>query len=97
MIPNFGLIMICAILAIGTGVVVALFNEKEKKDKEKKYIKKVIPACIGSSIAVTFVSYFRYPGLWDIGDLILNLLVTFVVTAIAVSICFWIVSRMKHK
>ena len=62
-----------------------------------KHLKKAIPACIGSSIAVTVVSYFRYPDLWDIGDLILNLVVTFVVTTIAVSICFWIVSRMKHK
>ena len=62
-----------------------------------KYIKKAIPACTGASIAVTFVSYFRHPGLWGIGDLILNLLVTFVVTTIAVSICFWIASRMKHK
>lgn len=31
MIPNFGLIMLCAIIAIGTGVVVAIFDEKKKK------------------------------------------------------------------
>ena len=31
MIPNFGLIMLCAIIAIGTGVVVAIFDEQKKK------------------------------------------------------------------
>ena len=31
MIPNFGLIMLCAIIAIGTGVLVELSNNKKKK------------------------------------------------------------------
>jgi hypothetical protein len=31
MIPNFGLIMLCSLLAIGAGVIVAIFNDKKKK------------------------------------------------------------------
>ncbi len=31
MIPNFGLIMLCVIIAIGAGVLVAIFNGKKKK------------------------------------------------------------------
>ena len=31
MIPNFGLIMLCAIITIGTGVFVELSNNKKKK------------------------------------------------------------------
>ena len=31
MIQNFGLIMLCAIIAIGTGVFVELSNNKKKK------------------------------------------------------------------
>lgn len=56
-----------------------------------KYIKQAIPACLGASAAVTFISYFRHPDLWGIGDLMLNLFVTFVVTTIAVSICFFLI------
>lgn len=31
MIPNFGLIMLCSLLAIGAGVIVAIFDNKKKK------------------------------------------------------------------
>lgn len=31
MIPNFWLIMLCAMIAIGAGVLVAIFNDKKKK------------------------------------------------------------------
>lgn len=31
MIPNFGLIMVCVIIAIGTGVAVALWSDKKNK------------------------------------------------------------------
>ncbi len=31
MIPNFGLIMLSVLLAIGVGVIVAIFDNKKKK------------------------------------------------------------------
>ena len=31
MIPNFWLIMLCSLIAIGAGVLVAIFNDKKKK------------------------------------------------------------------
>ena len=31
MIPNFGLIMLCSLLAIDAGVIVAIFDNKKKK------------------------------------------------------------------
>ena len=31
LIPNFGLIMLCSLIAIGTGGIVAIFNDKKKK------------------------------------------------------------------
>ena len=31
LIPNFGLIMLYFLIAIGTGVIVAIFNDKKKK------------------------------------------------------------------
>ena len=31
LIPNFGLIMLCSLIAIGVGVIVAIFNDKKKK------------------------------------------------------------------
>lgn len=29
MIPNFGLIMLCAVIAVGAGVIAAIFNGKK--------------------------------------------------------------------
>ena len=31
LIPNFGLIMLCSLMAIGTGVIVEILNNKKKE------------------------------------------------------------------
>lgn len=61
-----------------------------------KYIKPVIPGCIGASVAVTFVEYFRHPDLWGIGGFILALLFTFIGTTIFASICFLLYTTFQR-
>lgn len=39
MIPNFGLIMVCVIIAIGTGVAVALWSDKKDKQNNPEFTK----------------------------------------------------------
>lgn len=62
-----------------------------------KYLKSIVPACIGSSLALSLLNYFRHPGLWSLGELLLNFLFMFLVTLAIVSLCFWIWSRLKRK
>jgi len=62
-----------------------------------KYIKAAIPSSIGSSVAVSLVTYFRHPDSWGIVDLMINVLFVFIITTVAVSLGFWLISRMKHK
>ena len=72
-------------------------NLEKERDRMGKYIKTVIPGCIGASVAVTFAEYFRHPDLWRIGDFIVNLFFIFIVATIIASICFWTWARMKRK
>ena len=70
------------------------YNENRNKNlwKEglnvKDSFKKVLPACFGSSVAVSAVQLFHHTGVWGVGDFF----GTFVVTTIIVSFIFWIFS-----
>ena len=64
MIPNFGLIMICVIFSIGTGVAVALYNEKKKDDRDKggiptKKLNTILNTIIGAFVGV-FIGHGVY-------------------------------------
>ena len=63
----------------------------------KKYIKKAIPGCLGSSLAVVAVQSFNYLGVWKLWDFIVNFLFTFIVTTVIVSVCLWLWSKIKRK
>ena len=60
----------------------------------KDNLKMAFPACLGSSVAVTLVQVFRYPGIWGVGDLLFNFAIIFIVTTIIVSLCFWVYSHI---
>jgi len=63
----------------------------------KKYIKKAIPGCLGSSLAVVSVQFFNYLGVWKLWDFLINFLFTFIITTAIVSVCLWLWSKIKRK
>lgn len=63
----------------------------------KDSLKKAFPACLGSSIAVTAVQFFRHPDIWGISDLLFNFAFIFIVTTMIVSLCFWGYSHIAKR
>jgi len=63
----------------------------------KKYIKRAISACFGSSLAVVAVQSFDYLGVWKLWDFLINFLFTFIITTVVVSVCLWLWSKIKRK
>ncbi len=58
-------------------------------------IKKAVPGCFGSSVAVTFVQFFQRLGVWGIGDFLYNFVFTFIITTIIVTVCIWLWERIR--
>ena len=49
-------------------------------------IKKTVPGCLGASIAVTAVEFFRNQEMWTISNLVVNFVCMFIVTTVIVTV-----------
>ena len=66
----------------------------------RKSITKAAPPCFGSSIAATFVQFFRNLGVWGIVDFLYTFTLTFIITTIIVAVCLWLWEHIRgsnHK
>ncbi len=60
-------------------------------------VKKAIPGSFGASLGVSLVNFFRYPGMWGVGDFLRSFVFAFVVTTAIVAVCIWLWSRIRRN
>jgi len=60
----------------------------------KNYIMRVVLPCLGASLGVTLINFFRNSA-WNVGDILSNFAFTFIFTTIIVSVCVGLWTRLK--
>ena len=61
----------------------------------KNAIRKSVPPCLGSCLAVSVVQLFRHMGVWTADDFVINFILTFLITSLIVTPCGWLWGRIR--